>query len=141
MPIVVKKPVPGYVVGRIAAAVWRECIDLVLNGVIDVSDLDRAVSLGPATGWAAAGPHLTYHLAAGEGGVTAFLQHLLTSFEDLWDGKLAAWKKLEPQQQRQLTQAIEKAYSGKVDMLRQARDRRLSAILKALEQARVSGPT
>ena len=127
---------PGYVVGRIAAAVWRECIDLVLNGVIDVSDLDRAVSLGPAMGWAAAGPHLTYHLAAGEGGVTAFLQHLLASFEGLWDGKLASWQKLEPQQQRQLTQAIEKAYAGKVDMLRQARDRRLSAILKALEQAR-----
>jgi len=138
MPIVVRKPVPGYVVGRIAAAVWRECIDLVLNGVIDVSDLDRAVSLGPAMGWAAAGPHLTYHLAAGDGGVTAFLQHLLTAFEDLWDGKLATWQKLEPQQQRQLTQAIEKAYSGKVDMLRQARDRRLSAILKALEQARAT---
>ena len=138
MPIVVRKPVPGYVVGRIAAAVWRECIDLVLNGVIDVSDLDRAVSLGPAMGWAAAGPHLTYHLAAGDGGVTAFLQHLLTAFEGLWDGKLATWQKLEPRQQRQLTQAIEKAYSGKVDMLRQARDRRLSAILKALEQARAT---
>src|SRR5439155_1453446 len=34
MPIVLKKPVPGYVVGRIAAAVWRECIDLVLTDVI-----------------------------------------------------------------------------------------------------------
>src|SRR5439155_1732318 len=80
MPIVLKKPVPGYVVGRIAAAVWRECIDLVLTDVIAVDDLDRAVSLGPALGWAAAGPHLTYHLAAGDGGVTAFLQQLLASF-------------------------------------------------------------
>src|SRR5207249_11302399 len=69
MPIVLKKPVPGYVVGRIAAAVWRECIDLVLTGVIAVDDLDRAVSLGPALGWAAAGPHLPYHLPAGGGGV------------------------------------------------------------------------
>ena len=141
MPIVVRKPVPGYVVGRIAAAVWRECIDLVLTGVIDVQDLDRAVSLGPAMGWAAAGPHLTYHLAAGDGGVTAFLQHLLTAFEGLWAGNLASWQKLEPQQQRQLTQAIEKAYAGKVEMLREARDRRLSAILRALEQARAAGPT
>ena len=141
MPIVVRKPVPGYVVGRIAAAVWRECIDLVLNGVIDVQDLDRAVSLGPAMGWAAAGPHLTYHLAAGDGGVTAFLQHLLTAFEGLWDGKLAGWQKLDPQQQRHLTQAIEKAYSGRVEMLREARDRRLSAILRALEQSRAAGPT
>ena len=136
MPILVRKPVPGYVVGRVAAAVWRECIDLVLTGVIDVSDLDRAVSLGPALGWASAGPHLTYHLAAGDRGVTAFLQHLLAAFERLWDGKLATWQKLEPAQQRALTQAIEKAYAGKVEMLREARDRRLSAILRALEQAR-----
>ena len=136
MPILVKKPVPGYVVGRISAAVWRECIDLVLQGVIDVSDLDRAVSLGPALGWAAAGPHLTYHLAAGDRGVTGFLQHLLAAFESLWQGKLAGWHRLEPEQQRALTQAIEKAYSGQVGMLRDARDRRLSAILRALEQAR-----
>src|SRR5213592_2782679 len=68
MPILLKKPIAGYVVGRIAASVWRQCIDLVLQGVIDVDDLDRAVSLGPALGWAAAGPHLTYHLAAGDEG-------------------------------------------------------------------------
>ncbi len=138
MPILVRKAVPGYVVGRIAAAVWRECIDLVLQGVIDVPDLDRAVSLGPALGWAAAGPHLTYHLAAGDGGVTAFLQHLLAAFEGLWDGKLAGWRQLEPEQQRALTHAIERAYAGKVEMLREARDRRLSAILRALEQARAT---
>jgi len=135
MPIVLKRAVPGYVVGRVAAAVWRECIDLVLSGVISVDDLDRAVSLGPALGWAAAGPHLTYHLASGDGGVTLFLQQLLGSFESRW-GELANWQKLEPEQQRELTRAIESAYSGKVDMLRAARDRRLSAILKALEQAR-----
>jgi 3-hydroxyacyl-CoA dehydrogenase len=137
MPILLKKPVPGYVVGRIAAAVWRECIDLVLTGAIDVSDLDRAVSLGPALGWAAAGPHLTYHLAAGDGGVTLFLQQLLQTFEGWWNN-LARWEKLEPDQQRALLQAIEKAYGGKVPMLREARDRRLSAILRALEQARTA---
>lgn len=135
MPIVLKKAVPGYVVGRVAAAVWRECIDLVLQGVISVEDLDRAVSLGPALGWAAAGPHLTYHLGSGDGGVTHFLQHLLGSFESWWGG-LATWQSLEPVRQRELIQAIEKAYSGKVEMLREARDRRLAAILRALEQAR-----
>lgn len=137
MPIVLHKAVPGYVVGRIAAAVWRECIDLILNDVIDVTDLDRAVSLGPALGWAAAGPHLTYHLAAGEGGVHMFLQHLLTSFEAWWS-HLASWDKLDPEQQRALIAAIEKEYSGKVEMLRFTRDRRLAAMLKALEQARTT---
>ena len=137
MPIVLKKPVPGYVVGRIAAAVWRECIDLVLTGVIAVDDLDRAVSLGPALGWAAAGPHLTYHLAAGDGGVTAFLQQLLASFEEWW-GQLATWQRLEPEQERAPTHGVERAYKGKVEELREARDRRLSAILRALEQARTT---
>jgi 3-hydroxyacyl-CoA dehydrogenase len=137
-PIVLKRAVPGFVVGRVAAAVWRECIDLVLQGVIDVDDLDRAVSLGPALGWAAAGPHLTYHLGAGEGGVTIFLQHLLTAFESWWSG-LASWDKLEPEQQHALIQHIQKTYKGKTSQLREARDRRLNAILQALEEARISG--
>src|SRR5207237_4016117 len=98
MPILLKKAVPGYVVGRIAAAVWRQCIDLVLEGVIDVDELDRAVSLGPALGWAAAGPHLTYHLAAGDGGVTLFLQQLLATFECWW-GQLAMWQLIEREAQ------------------------------------------
>ena len=134
-PIVLKKAVPGYVVGRVAAAVWRECIDLVVQGVISVDDLDRAVSLGPAIGWAAAGPHLTYHLAAGEGGIRIFIQRLLASFESWWQ-KLAHWAQLDPDQQKSLIGAIERSYKGKVEFLREARDRRLSAILRALEQAR-----
>ena len=134
-PIVLKKAIPGYVVGRVSAAVWRECIDLVLRGIISVDDLDRAVSLGPAIGWAAAGPHLTYHLAAGEGGIRYFTQQLLASFESWWQ-QLAHWAQLDPEQQRALIQSIEKSYKGKVEFLREARDRRLSAILKALEQAR-----
>lgn len=135
IPILLKKPIPGYVVGRIAAAVWRQCIDLVIEGVIDVDELDRAVSLGPALGWAAAGPHLTYHLAAGDGGVALFLQQLLGSFESWWS-QLSTWHRLEPEQQRVLIHSVERAYKGKVDALREARDRRLSAILRALEQSR-----
>jgi 3-hydroxyacyl-CoA dehydrogenase len=135
IPIVLKREVPGNAVGRIAAAVWRECIDLVLAGVIDVDDIDRAVSLGPGLGWSAAGPHLTYHLGAGAGGVAVFLQQLLQAFETWW-GSLATWTKLEPEQLRALTAQIERAYGDKVDVLRDARDRRLAAILKGLDAAR-----
>jgi 3-hydroxyacyl-CoA dehydrogenase len=134
-PVEIKKPVPGNVANRIAAAVWREAIDLVLEGVIDVDDLDRAVSLGPGIGWAAAGPHLTYHLAAGERGVAGFLQHLLRTFEMLWED-LPTWTKLEPEQQRKLIGLVEKAYAEKVSIIRPARDRRLHEIMRALEQAR-----
>lgn len=136
MPITLRKAVPGHAVGRIAAAVWRESIQLVLDGVISVSDLDRAVSLGPALGWAAAGPHLTYHLGAGEGGVSVFLQQLLGAFEAWW-ADLAKWERLEPDAQRALAQAISRAYSDRLELLREARDRRLAGILRGLEGARL----
>ncbi len=135
IPIALKREVPGNVVGRIAAAVWRECIDLVLSGVVDVDEVDRAVSLGPSLGWAAGGPHLTYHLGAGDRGVGAFIQQLMQAFE-LWWGSLAQWTKLEPEQVRALTAHIERAYGDKLDALHNARDRRLAAILHALESSR-----
>ena len=135
LPIALKREVPGNLVGRIAAAVYRECISLVLEGVVDVDQVDRAVSLGPGLGWAAAGPHLTYHLGAGDGGLPAFLQHLLQSFE-LWWGSLATWTKLEPEQVRALTQQVERAYGSKLEQIRELRDLRLAAILQALERAR-----
>lgn len=137
MPVVIKKPILGNVAGRIAAAVWREAIDLVLKDVIDVDDLDRAVSMGPALGWAAAGPHLTYHLAAGTRGVEGFLQTLLHTFETYW-GDLASWSKLEQEDQQRLIHAIEKAYEGQIDQIRRSRDRRLAAIQRALEEAKTT---
>src|SRR2546428_4205331 len=107
-----KKAIAGYVVGRVAAAVWRECIDLVLKGVLSVDDLDRAVSLGPGIGWAAAGPHLTYHLAAGGGGIRIFTQQLLASFEGWWQGP-AHRSPLDPRQQPAPNPANGRAYKGK----------------------------
>ncbi|MGD2134564.1 MAG: 3-hydroxyacyl-CoA dehydrogenase NAD-binding domain-containing protein [Gemmatimonadales bacterium] len=135
IPVMIKKPVPGNVANRIAAAVWREAIDLVLEGVIDVDGLDRAVSVGPAIAWAAAGPHLTYHLAAGDKGVTGFLQNLLHTFEAIWED-LPTWSKLEPEQQRKLIHMIEKAYDENVAVIRPARNRRLAGILKGIEEVR-----
>jgi carnitine 3-dehydrogenase len=135
IPVTLKKAVRGSIAGRISAAVWREAIQLVLDGAIDVDDLDRAVSVGPALGWVAAGPHLSHHLAAGQRGVAGFVQNLLRSYEELW-GDLAAWDRLESDQQRRLIGAIETAYAGQIDQIRLARDRRLAAILQGLEAAR-----
>ena len=74
-------------------------------------------------------------MGAGEGGLSAFLQHLLQSFE-VWWGSLATWQKLEPEQVRALTQMVEKAYGSKLEVIRESRDRRLASILQALERAR-----
>jgi len=106
-----------------------------LNGVIDVEDLDRAMSLGPALGWAAAGPHLSYHLGAGAAGVSIFLQRLLASFEAWW-ADLATWNQLDGERRRALLDAIQGAYGDRVEELRDIRDRRLGDLLRALEHAR-----
>jgi 3-hydroxyacyl-CoA dehydrogenase len=135
IPVTLKKPVRGNVAGRISAAVWREAIQLVLDGAIDVDDLDRAVSVGPALAWAAAGPHLSYRLSAGKRSVHGHLQQVVQSYEAVWS-ELASWNHLEPERQQQLIALIERAYRDNVDQLRTARDRRLAAILQGLELSR-----
>lgn len=134
-PIVLAREVPGNAVGRIAAAVWRESIQLVLEGVLDVRDVDRLVSLGPALGWTAAGPHLTYHVGAGDQGVGVFLANLLQTFEEWW-GSLATWTRLDADERARLIRAIERAYDGapgRVRTLRNERDERLARIVEAVE--------
>jgi 3-hydroxyacyl-CoA dehydrogenase len=135
VPVLVKKAALGNVAGRISAAIWREAIDMVLKGVIDVDDLDRAVSVGPALSWAAAGPFLTQHLSAGDEGFGQFFQHLHRTFEPVWDD-LACWNHLDPEQQNALSHSVERTYEGQLADIRRARDRRLAAVLRALEDSK-----
>jgi 3-hydroxyacyl-CoA dehydrogenase len=138
IPVMLRKAIPGNIGGRMAAAVWREAVQLVLDGVIDVDDLDRAVSVGPGLAWAAAGPHLSYHLGAGRRGTGAYIQLMLQRFEPVWR-ELATWDHLDPRDQQRLIGAIERAYAAQTDVIRQARDRRLADMLHATEAARKSG--
>ena len=52
--IEVKREVPGHVANRLRAALWREAIHLVNEGVATVNDVDTAVAPAPAP--APAGP-------------------------------------------------------------------------------------
>lgn len=129
-PILLRREIPGNAVGRLAAAVWRESIDLVLEGVLDVADLDRLVAHGPALGWAAAGPHLTYHLAGGEAGIEGFVDHLQPTMERWWQG-LATWTTLDDDRRRRLVAAVTAAYGPRTPELERQRDDRLGAIRRA----------
>ena len=75
-PIHIKKEVTGHVANRLQAALWREAIHLVAEGVVSVADADAAIAYGPGLRWALMGPHLTFHLAGGEGGMTHFMSHI-----------------------------------------------------------------
>jgi len=81
----VNREVPGHVANRLQAAVWREAIHLVHSGVASVEDVDTAMWAGPGLRWAAMGPTMLFHLGAGEGGITAFLERYTDSFNTWWD--------------------------------------------------------
>lgn len=83
-PIEIRKEVPGHLANRLQAALWREAVHLVAEGVASVADVDAAISEGPGLRWALMGPHTTFHLAGGEGGIEHFLKHLLPALESWW---------------------------------------------------------
>lgn len=135
-PIVLSKEVPGHVVGRLIAAVWRESIQLVLDGVVDVQTMDAAVQLGPGLAWAAGGPHLNRALEAGAQGIAAHVADRLVAFEQSWH-HLAKWDQLGTEERQKIQRAIEKAYGTRTDDLRSARGFRILQELEIADQ----GPT
>ena len=82
--IEVRREVPGHVANRLQAALWREAINLVLEGVATVEDVDTAVAAGPGLRWAAMGPTMLFHLGAGDGGIAAFCERYGDSFNRWW---------------------------------------------------------
>src|SRR5271155_6023777 len=83
-PIRVRKEVVGHVANRLQAALYREIVYLIDQGVIDVADSDDAVSWGPGLRWGVMGPSLLWHLGGGEGGIQHFMDHLMGPMTDFW---------------------------------------------------------
>lgn len=132
-PVVFKKEVAGNLAQRLRAAVWRECIQLALDGVLDIEDIDRAVSVGPALAWAATGPHLDHQLGGGELGVDVVLPRILAEYEEIWKS-LADWKHLPTEDQNRLVKLLDKSYAQHLTELREARDQRVARLLEALRE-------
>jgi 3-hydroxyacyl-CoA dehydrogenase len=84
-PIQVRKEVVGHVANRLQAALYREIVYLIEQGVLDVTDADAAVCWGPGLRWGVMGPSLLFHLGGGQGGIQHFMEHL--------SGPLATWWK------------------------------------------------
>ena len=66
-PIVLRKPVPGYVVNRLQAAVIAESLALVREEVISPQDLDTCMKDGLGRRWAFMGPFQTMDLNSAGG--------------------------------------------------------------------------
>src|SRR5258706_2753778 len=64
-PIHLRKEVVGHVANRLQAALYREVVHLIEQGVLDVADSDTAVCWGPGLRWGVMGPILLFHLGGG----------------------------------------------------------------------------
>jgi len=83
-PIHVRKEVVGHVANRLQAALYREIVYLIEQGVLDVADSDAAVSWGPGLRWGVMGPNLLFHLGGGQGGIKHFMEHLSGPLSTWW---------------------------------------------------------
>jgi len=135
-PIHVRKEVTGHLVNRLQAALWREAIHLVAEGVASVADVDAGIAYGPGLRWAIMGPHLTFHLAGGVGGMTHFMPHLGVPLAKEWWPALGN-PELTPELQRKIIDGVADEAAGRdIPTLAAERDKCLLAILEALGKAR-----
>ena len=128
------KEVPGHVANRLQAALWREAIHLVLEGVASLEDVDTAVAAGPGLRWAVMGPHMLFNLGAGDQGMAAFCARYGESFHRWWDDLGAPH--LNDGVAARLQEGLAEAAGGRpLDQIAAARDDRLVRLLQALRSA------
>ena len=137
--ITVQKEVPGHVANRLQAALWREAIHLMNEGVASVEDIDTAVWSGPGLRWAAMGPTMLFHLAAGPGGLASFCERYTDSFNRWWDD--LGQVHLTPEISQHLTAGLEQEAKGQgQDELGRQRDALIVAMLKGMREIRETQP-
>ena len=83
-PIHLRKEAAGHLANRLQAALWREAVSAVASGLASVEDVDTAITAGPGLRWAIFGPHMTFHLGGGDGGMTHMLDQFRPAFEAWW---------------------------------------------------------
>jgi 3-hydroxyacyl-CoA dehydrogenase len=145
-PIHVRKEVVGHVANRLQAALYREVVYLIEQGVLNVADSDAAVCWGPGLRWGVMGPNLLFHLGGGPGGIQHFMEHLSGPVSTWWKdlGKLTEFS---PQVKQTITDGVlAEAGTRSIEELELQRDRMLLELLatrskdeKAAQAAIASG--
>jgi 3-hydroxyacyl-CoA dehydrogenase len=82
-PIRLYKALPGHVANRLQAALYKEMLYLIQQGVLSVEDADVAVCYGPGLRWGVMGQSLQWHLGGGAGGIDHFMEHLMPPLEGM----------------------------------------------------------
>jgi len=128
-PIHLKKELPGHVANRFQAALYREMLYLIEQGVLSVEDTDAAVCYGPGLRWGVMGQSLQWHLGGGVGGIKHFMDHLMPPLEGMM--KALGTPNITPElKQNVINGVIREAAERSVDQLAQEENRVLIGLLK-----------
>ena len=124
-----RKEVPGHVANRLQAALAREVYYLVAEGVVSVTDVDKALCWGPGLRWGIMGQVMLNHLGGGEGGIEHFFQQFTGPMTAWW--KVLGSPELTPDLQRKLIDGVHaEAGARSVDELAAERDEVLLGLLE-----------
>src|SRR5246500_3923794 len=137
-PIHVRKEVVGHVANRLQAALYREVVYLIEQGVLDVADSDAAVSWGPGLRWGLMGPNMLFHLAGGEGGIQHFMEHLSGPVATWWKD-LGTITEFSPEVKQTIVNGVLKEANGRsIAELERERDEMLLELLTTRAKAEVT---
>jgi carnitine 3-dehydrogenase len=133
-PIHLKKELPGHVANRFQAALYREMLYLIEQGVLSVEDTDAAVCYGPGLRWGVMGQSLQWHLGGGTGGIQHFMDHLMPPLEGMM--KTLGTPDVTPELKQKVIDGVMREAAGRsVDRLGQEENRVLIGLLKLREEA------
>src|SRR5690349_11095452 len=128
-PIHVRKEVVGHVANRLQAALYREVVYLIEQGVLDVADSDVAVCWGPGLRWGLMGPHMLFHLGGGPGGIQHFMEQFTGPLSTWWKD-LGTITEFSPQVKQTIIDGVQKeAGNRSIEELERERDSMLLELL------------
>jgi 3-hydroxyacyl-CoA dehydrogenase len=128
-PVRLHKALPGHVANRFQAALYKEVLYLVQQGVLSVADADIAVSYGPGVRWGVMGPSLQWHVGGGQGGIKHFMEHLMDPLEAMM--KTLGTPEITPQLKQAVVDAVLKEAGGRsVEQLARGENSVLIGLLK-----------
>ncbi len=129
-PVRLKKEVSGYIVNRLQAAILREAVDLVANGVASAEEVDLAFCSGMGMRDPFIGPLLRAYLAGD--GIENFLDHYAESYRLRWES-MATWNVISSSVKDRLVNSVNEmpiVRENSLEKIKIWRDKILMEILK-----------
>src|SRR6266487_1091376 len=125
----VRKELPGHVANRLQAALYREMLYLIEQGVLSVEETDAAVCYGPGLRWGVMGQSLQWHVGGGAGGINHFMEHLMDPLQGMM--KALGTPNITPELKQTVIEGVAREAAGRsVDQLAQKENEVLIWLLK-----------